>query len=162
CPRPARLLMRRARMQERERRRAGASTISGKRRGSSFPGRLYLLQPFAAGRQLIGFWLGARRGGPRSRSGKLVAPDAARPRWHPARRPLGGGFSGLGRLIDLHEAAVLHIVNVAVDRDVLRHQRMITDAHNVVNHASGEVADRMPFDELAIDRARALADVAPA
>src|SRR5262249_28037510 len=83
-------------------------------------------------------------------------------RWHPARRPLGGGFSGLGRLIDLHEAAVLHIVNVAVDRDVLRHQRMITDAHNVVNHASGEVADRMPFDKLAFDRARALADVAPA
>src|SRR6516165_6402022 len=94
--------------------------------------------------------------------GKPGRPRSGASRWHPARRPLGGGFSGLGRLIDLHEAAVLHIVNVAVDRDVLRHQRMITDAHNVVNHASGEVADRMPFDELAIDRARALADVAPA
>src|SRR6516225_8157341 len=94
--------------------------------------------------------------------GKPGRPRSGASRWHPARRPLGGGFSGLGRLIDLHEAAVLHIVNVAVDRDVLRHQRMITDAHNVVNHASREVADCMPFDELAIDRARALADVAPA
>src|SRR5262245_37113078 len=43
----------------------------------------------------------------------LVARDQARPAGTPARRPLGGGFSGLGRLIDLHEAAVLHIVNVA-------------------------------------------------
>jgi len=69
---------------------------------------------------------------------------------------------GLGRLLDLHQAAVLHIVNIAVDRDVLRHQRMVADAHHILNHASGEVADRVPFDELAVDRARALADVAPA
>src|SRR5262249_34410918 len=98
-------------------------------------------------------------------------PAAAGKTWSPAIRrvPLAPRSSPVRwRLfrpwspIDLHEAAVLHIVNVAVDRDVLRHQRMITDSHNVLNHASGEVADRMPFDELAIDRARALADVAPA
>jgi hypothetical protein len=71
-------------------------------------------------------------------------------------------LSGLGRLLDLHQAAVLHIVNVAIDRDVLRHQRMVANAHNVLNHASSEVADRVPFNELAVDRARALADVAPA
>src|SRR5262249_27858541 len=75
--------------------------------------------------------------------------------------PSGGSLSGLGRLIDLHQAAALHVVNVTVDRDILRHQRMIADARNVLNHASGEVADRVPFDELAVDRARALADVAP-
>ncbi len=74
----------------------------------------------------------------------------------------GDSLSGLGRLLDLHQAAVLNIVNVAIDPDVLRHQRMVADAHNIVNHASGEVADRVPFDELAVDRARALADVAPA
>ena len=54
-------------------------------------------------------------------AGKPGRPRSGASRWHPARRPLGGGFSGLGRLIDLHEAAVLHIVNVAVDQDVLRH-----------------------------------------
>src|SRR5258707_15194473 len=75
---------------------------------------------------------------------------------------LGGGLSELGRLIDLYQAAVLHIVNVAVDRDVLRHQRMVADAHYVFDHASGKVADRVPFDELAVDRAGALADVGPA
>jgi hypothetical protein len=75
---------------------------------------------------------------------------------------LDGGLSGLGRLLDLCQAAVLHIVNIAVDRDVPRHQGMVADTHNVLNHASGEVSDRVPFDELAVDRAWAFADVAPA
>ena len=65
-------------MQERERRRANVSTISGKRRVRSLPGRLYhplpilagddsesivlnLVQPQAAGRQRVDFGGEARR-----------------------------------------------------------------------------------------------------
>ena len=88
--------MRRARMQERERRRAGASTISGKRRGqfiarTAVEPRLRailagneaeavvfdLVQPLAAGRQLIGFGWEARRDEPSS--GWENARDQARP-----------------------------------------------------------------------------------
>src|SRR5215469_4194674 len=61
-------------MQERERKRANVSTISGKRRVKSLPGRahhlcgddsesivLNLMQPQAAGRQRVGFGGEARR-----------------------------------------------------------------------------------------------------
>src|SRR5258707_13465189 len=74
---------------------------------------------------------------------------------------LGGGLSELGRLIDLYQAAVLHIVNLAVDRDVLRHQRMGPDGHYVFDHPSGKVADRVPFDELAVGRAGPLPALSP-
>src|SRR5262249_57427538 len=76
-------------MQERERKRANVSTISGKRRVKSLPGRPYsrtrapvlagndaeavmldLVQPQAAGRQLIGFGGEARRDEP-GREGRL-------------------------------------------------------------------------------------------
>src|SRR5262249_56167273 len=53
--------------------------LAGKRRVSSLPGRLYLVQPLAAGRQLIGFGWEARRDEPSSGWENLVARDQARP-----------------------------------------------------------------------------------
>src|SRR5262249_56285165 len=96
--------MRRARMQERERRRAGASTISGKRRGqfiarTAVEPRLRailagkeaeavvfdLVQPLAPRRPPIGFCLEARRHEPPS--GRENAPHQARPARPPPPPP---------------------------------------------------------------------------
>ena len=45
----------------------------------------------------------------------------------------------IGRGRDFNKRTCLHIVDVAVDRDVLRHERILANLAHVLHHAFGEV-----------------------
>jgi hypothetical protein len=66
------------------------------------------------------------------------------------------GCSGGG---DLYELAGFYVVDVAVDRDGLRHERAAADAGYVGEDGVGLVFDGEEFDELGCGRARAFAYV---
>jgi hypothetical protein len=79
----------------------------------------------------------------------------------PAARPMASGaavntasgrglcFARFGRRFHLDEAAGLDVIDVAADRYVRRHERMLADAAHVLNDARRLILDRMPFDEMA-------------
>jgi len=48
---------------------------------------------------------------------------------------------------DFVDAASRHVIDIAIDRDVARHQGMFPDAPNVLDHLSLLSADRVPSDE---------------
>ena len=70
-------------------------------------------------------------------------------------------LADLGRFRDLVDLAGLHIIDVAVDRDVFRHQRMRTDARDVLRDAFLLILDRVPLDEVAGRAAAAMLRVRP-
>src|SRR5208283_5645551 len=72
-----------------------------------------------------------------------------------------GRLAGLGRAGNLVEAAALHVIDIAVDRDVARRERMLADAQHVVLDALLLRLDRVPFDEAAGHAAAAVLRVRP-
>src|SRR5690606_5975065 len=68
--------------------------------------------------------------------------------------------AGARRLGDLDETTGLHVVDVAVDGDPAGHERMLTDARDVVDDALRLVLDGQPLDVLGDRRSGAAADVA--
>ena len=68
--------------------------------------------------------------------------------------------TGLGRLGNLNEAARLHVVDVAVDRDVLRHERVLPNPLHILHYARREVVNRLEVDVARI-RAAVVVGVVP-
>ena len=64
---------------------------------------------------------GVLMGTPQKMEIDFIDSESIRVKISQRRSPSDGDVSGLGRLIDFHQATVLHIVNVTIDRDVLRH-----------------------------------------
>src|SRR5512143_3670203 len=73
-----------------------------------------------------------------------------------------GRLAELGSLCNFVEPARLDIVDVAVDRNLTRHEGVSTDALHVRTHALRLVPDREPVDDLAFRRSRPGPGIAPA
>ncbi len=67
----------------------------------------------------------------------------------PAAESVQVGPSGVLRSFDFDQLAGLHVVNKSIDRDALRHQRMIADARNIVDQGLLRVRNRQPVDVVA-------------
>ena len=99
---------------------------------------------------------------PRTRdlAGSATWSDSSTP-WAPRPAEVSGraGLRGVGHL---DEPAGLDVVDVAVDRDAGRHQRVVADPLDVLGDAGGVVRDRQEVDVVARVGAGPLADVGEA
>src|SRR5262245_10347622 len=68
----------------------------------------------------------------------------------------------LARLGNLIKTAAAHIVNIAVDWNGVRHERVVAQPDNVINDASFEIRKGVPFDISTIDRSGTLSMIMPA
>src|SRR5258708_18729133 len=73
-----------------------------------------------------------------------------------------GRFSDPRRFGNLDELAALDVVDVAVDRDAFRYQRVAANARNIIHNALRKVADGVPLYEFSGRRTRTFAYVMPA
>ncbi len=78
----------------------------------------------------------------------------------------GGGLdrraAGGGRLGNFDQPAAAHVIDIAIDRDVRRDQRMRADAPHVFGDARLEILEGQPFDIVAVDAAGAGPMIMPA
>lgn len=73
----------------------------------------------------------------------------------------GARLALLRRLWHLDEPTGTHVVDVAVDRNPSRHQRMIADSPHIGDEGMIRVPNRQEIDELGLGRSRAPTDVVP-
>src|SRR5712671_4920795 len=50
---------------------------------------------------------------------------------------------------NLHELSGFHVVDVAVYRDVIGNQRVISNTRDILDHAPGVIGERQPIDVIA-------------
>ncbi len=72
-----------------------------------------------------------------------------------------GSATRLGRLAHLVESAAFHVVDIPIDRDIARNERMLADAPDVLQHALLLLGDGVPFDEMASRAAAAVLGIRP-
>src|SRR5258708_21283360 len=73
-----------------------------------------------------------------------------------------GRFADAGRFGNLDKLAGLDVVDVGVERDAFRYQRVAANARNIIHNALRKVADGVPLDEFSGRRTRTFAYVMPA
>jgi hypothetical protein len=78
------------------------------------------------------------------------------------RLSASGRPSRLCRWSDLDELPRFHIVDVPIDGNALRHQRVSSNARDVIDDRLCGVGDCKPVDKLGFRRAWPLADIAEA
>src|SRR5262249_39632845 len=74
---------------------------------------------------------------------------------------LSRGLARRACFLHLVDASGRAVIDEAVDRYATRHQRITTDALDVLNHALGQILDRVPVDEMAVDRAATMFRIGP-
>src|SRR5262249_22677821 len=78
------------------------------------------------------------------------------------RRQISGGSAArFGRSLYLLQTTTIHIVDIAVDRDARRYERMLANTPYVLKHARRLICDCMPFDEMASSMAAAVMRIRP-
>src|SRR5262249_8676983 len=77
------------------------------------------------------------------------------------RQVSGGSAARFRRSLHLLQTTTIHIVDIAVDRDVLRYERMLGNTAYVLKHARRLICDCMPFDEMASNMAAAVMRIRP-
>src|SRR5262249_50744784 len=78
------------------------------------------------------------------------------------RRQISGGSAArFRRSLHLFQMTTIHIVNIAVDRDGCRYERMLANTPYVLKHARRLICDCMPFDEMASSMAAAVMRIRP-